>query len=654
MCCAAGGSAYGLIQLVAEGLIRRDTAQSASEWSNYVSENVPDLADILQGDPPSPDSVVFLEQSRKVGRVFRFSLYDKNLNLKARSDELGKMQTYASNLNSDEPAIAQALGAEGSLIVDNQGAGKNHPLHYSRAIVPFAGAGGWLEIFFDQTERQQAIFDWASKAGIAGALLLGAIPALLLRRRQNIAAKRQQEEDNLRRLALTDSLTGLANRNAFFAALGDHMSTGRGQPGAEKIAIHIIDLDDFKNVNDTLGHDTGDRFLATVAKNIKDAVGANGIAARIGGDEFAVIQRAVNSDADALALGEHILDAMRETIHIRTHHIIVKCSIGSAVGMPGEIDGEALAKRADVALYAAKSSGKSVVKLFDSAIEARFDRQRLLAIELSKACETMAFDIHYQPVFQLDDGRLIGFEALLRMPKANGGFESPTDFIPVAEETGKIEKIGAWVLRESCNVAAEWDDELTIAVNLSPVQFRAGKIVSQVSEALAASGLPPHRLELEITEGLLLRDSEHVLSQLQALRDLGVRLAIDDFGTGYSSLSYLCKFKVDKIKIDRSFLLSVEDDKNAMNVLETIVELGRKLNIPITAEGVETIEQAAMLSGMQCDLVQGFLYGRPTPLAGVASVVLRNFERLRSGQRLLSAEPGGALIDDLAVKDDAA
>jgi diguanylate cyclase (GGDEF)-like protein len=490
LCCAAGAVAYLSIQLIAENLMRQDTSQSANEWSNYVSGNVPDLDDILGGELPSPDSIVFLEQSRKVGRVNSFALYDRDMNLKVRSEELGKMQTYTSNLRQQQPALAQTLRNTGSAILDERVPAGDHFASFSRAIVPLAEGRGWIEIWFDQTGRRQAIFDWASRVGIFGSLLFGAIPALWIRRRQRAAAARALEETKLRHLALTDSLTGLANRNAFFAALDRHMAKDSGLRREDQIAVHLVDLDDFKTINDTLGHDAGDRLLAKVAEILQTAVGRHGFAARIGGDEFAIIQTNTQNDASALGLARKVLDAMSETIRIRDTYVVAKCSIGVAVAMPGEIDVTVLTKRADLALYAAKSSGKSVARLFDAAIEAAFDRDRLLAVELAKACETMAFELHYQPVFQLDGGKLIGFEALLRLPKAGGGFTPPMDFIPVAEETGKIDMIGAWVLRESCRAAAAWGKDLIVAVNLSPVQFRAGNIVAQVEEALEASAAP--------------------------------------------------------------------------------------------------------------------------------------------------------------------
>ena len=598
-----------------------------------------DLAEVMRGELPSPDSVVFLEQSRKVGRVFNFALYSPNFNLRLRSEELGRAQSYSSNLARDEPDFAATARQKGAVILDDSGATGRHPEYYSRALVTLPEGRGWIEIFFDQTERRQIVAGLARKIGILGFLLFGAIPVVLRRRSKQVAVKRKAEAETLYRLAHTDALTGLANRNTYFATLEKLLCDAERACNYQRIALHIIDLDDFKWVNDTLGHDAGDRMLATTGKFLAGVVGERGIAARIGGDEFAIIQHDCGSDSTIHDLSAQIIAGLHEAVAevFEQTHFIAKCSIGVAVGVPGEIDLATLAKRADIALYAAKTQGKGAVRQFDAVIQNKFDRDMQLANRLAKACETMAFDLHYQPVFELAGRKLIGFEALLRLPIPGGGFISPLDFIPIAEETGKIGAIGAWVLREACSAAALWGSHLIIAVNLSPVQFRSGKLVGHVRAALAATGLRPQQLELEITEGLLLKDSETVQNQLRALRAMGVRLAIDDFGTGYSSLSYLCKFPVDKIKIDRSFLLSVEEDNNAMSVLQTIVELGRKLNISITAEGVETVEQAQMLAAMRCELVQGYLFGRPTPLEDVAAVLLQNFHSCGDGHNALPA-----------------
>ncbi|WP_102959500.1 putative bifunctional diguanylate cyclase/phosphodiesterase [Mangrovicella endophytica] len=413
-------------------------------------------------------------------------------------------------------------------------------------------------------------------------------------------------------IADTDELTGLLKRNGLNDGIERALVAEDG--GAGRVAIHCIDLDRFKVVNDTLGHGVGDVLLARVAERIRSACRKGDCVARIGGDEFVVVQTGIASPEDAERLAARLVDLIGRTYVLSGHTVNIGASVGVAVAEAGNGPRDML-RNGDLALYEAKRAGRGRFRTFETGMDAALKYRRELEIDLRRALALKQFAVHYQPFVDLRDDRVIGFEALIRWDHPVRGRVPPMDFIPLAEETGLIAKIGEWVLRTACATAATWPEPMTVAVNISPVQFKSDTLVETVVSALAHSGLSPQRLEIEITEGALLEDTVNVLKTLHALQALGVKISMDDFGTGYSSLSYLQKFPFDKIKIDRSFVQGSDEDSEA--ILKAIASLGLSLGMAITAEGVETPEQLARIRDEQCTHVQGYLTGRPMPADGI-------------------------------------
>ncbi len=418
------------------------------------------------------------------------------------------------------------------------------------------------------------------------------------------------------------------------------------------MALHCLDLDQFKAVNDTLGHPIGDALLRVVADRLRDGVRDTDTIARLGGDEFAIVQTALESPGDATALARRLIDLIEAPFDIDGHQIVIGVSIGIAFGPRDGTDANRMLTCADLALYRAKFDGRGVYRLFQADMDAAMQARRAVEVDLRQALPGDQLEVVYQPQIDVPSRTIGGCEALLRWRHPEKGLISPDHFIPVAEETGLIVPIGEWVLRKACVAAANWPDDLKVAVNLSAVQFRSRDLVDVVANALAESGLRAHRLELEITETVMLQDTDTVLATLHKLRLLGIQIAMDDFGTGYSSLGYLRRFPFDRIKIDKSFIreLGVHDD--CLAIVRAVTALGRDLGIAITAEGVETRQQVEVLERAGCSELQGFLFSRPVPEAAIAGL-LRSLPTIdamwpRSGARTaspaLEAREAGLLV----------
>ncbi len=413
-----------------------------------------------------------------------------------------------------------------------------------------------------------------------------------------------------------DEHTGLQKRGGLNARLETALAAAAPENG--RVAVHCVDLDRFKTVNDTLGHGIGDLLLKKVADRMRSACRKDDCIARIGGDEFVVVQAGVVDARDAERLAARLVDLIGRTYVLDGHTVNIGASVGVALAEAGQEPRDVL-RNGDLALYEAKRAGRGRFRVFEAGMDAALRDRREMEIDLRRALALRQFDLHYQPFVDLKTNAVIGFEALLRWEHPVRGRVSPADFIPLAEETGVIGKIGEWVLRTACATAMTWPDGITVAVNISPVQFKSDALVETVISALAHSRLPAHRLEVEITEGALLENTANVLKTLHALRDLGVNISMDDFGTGYSSLSYLQKFPFSKIKIDRSFVQAAGNGGDSEAILKAIAGLGLSLGMSITAEGVETGEQLARIRDEQCTHVQGYLTGRPMPAEGVAT-----------------------------------
>ena len=422
-------------------------------------------------------------------------------------------------------------------------------------------------------------------------------------------------EARIRHLARHDGLTDLPNRMQFLesmAAIEGQLTRG------EEVAVLWIDLDHFKSINDTLGHVVGDALLKHVASRLREAKRDSDVLARLGGDQFALLLRPIDGPKEAAAVAERIIKTMAAPFAIGGHQILITASVGVAMAPTDGLTTDTLMKNADLATYRAKSDGRSTYHFFEPGMDAVLQRRRVIESGLRSALQEGQFRLAFQPLVELATNRIICFETLLRWEHPQRGPISPVEFIPIAEDTGLIGPIGEWVLREACKTATSWPGEVRVAVNLSPVQFRNPRLFEMIQTALAEAGLSPGRLELEITESLLLADSDQVLETLHRLRGLGVRIALDDFGTGYSSLSYLRSFPFDKIKIDRSFMRDLSRKGDSLAIIKAIIGLGHSLGMSLTAEGVETEEQLDAVREQGCNEVQGFLFSPPSPASAVA------------------------------------
>jgi diguanylate cyclase (GGDEF)-like protein len=599
-----------LCQSLLEKMLREDAEGTCSEWVSMVVARYPDTLGLLSGGTPSVKTKNFLDEASQIGDLYRFRIWDASGHLVFNSERMA----------SDGPPIkgqqvAEAF-ASGTIINEVHVGSEPHDMpFFVESFIPVKQNGavvGVFELYLDQSDDEilykRSLF---LTEFIIGALVLlaGGIPGYVIYRKMlQLRASRAEALF----LSEYDSLTGIPNRirlnDAAKRALNMSRRNKRG------VAVLMIDMDRFKAINDGFGHTAGDRVLKAVAKRLRSSIPEEDIVARFGGDEFVVLQIGMHQPNGASSLADRLIGILSEPYLIGDVELTCGASIGVAISPQDGENFDALIACADAALYKAKASGRNSIGFFEPGMDAKIRERRQIEIDLRRALATGLFQLAYQPLYSFHDGRLLGFEALLRWPEGWSP-KSPAVFIPVAEESGLINSLGAWALETACRTAVGWTSPLKIAVNLSPVQFRDGNIVYMVKNALKISGLDPERLVLEVTESLWIQDSDSVLSQLKHLRGLGVSIALDDFGTGYSSLTYLWKFPFDIVKIDQSFVREMETEPKAAAIVNTIMSLGKVLDLTITAEGVETKEQARILKEAGCDQAQGFLFGRPLPVA---------------------------------------
>ncbi|MDB5440739.1 MAG: PAS-family protein [Caulobacteraceae bacterium] len=547
--------------------------------------------------------------------------------LKRATGEAVEAQAFMTAVVENIPALVSVRRVEdGGAVLFNRAA--ETLLGLSRTAVIEGGANPMAAALSAQERQALAdgqtltTEDYATRRADGSPLLLrlktlgipaaAGHPAYLLSVGEDITERREAEA-RIAHLAHYDSLTGLPNRALFHKELAKAL---RGRRHGQ-VAVLCLDLDHFKAVNDTLGHPIGDELLSAAAGRLCACLREDDVAARLGGDEFAVILSCETGEAIPAALAARIVKSMAEPFEVSGHEVRIGVSIGIAVSPLDAADADGLLKKADLALYRVKSEGRSGYHFFEKAMDDRMQDRRRMELDLRRALTAGEFELHYQPLVRLSDGKIVGCEALLRWRHPSLGLVSPADFIPLAEEIGLIVPIGEWVLREACHQAAQWPSHIRIAVNISPVQFRKRNLLQIVIAALSASGLAANRLELEITESVLLQDNEANLAMLHGLRALGVRISMDDFGTGYSSLSYLRSFPFDKIKIDQSFVRDLPGDAEAMAIIKAVTSLGASLGITTTAEGVETPQQLEELRRQGCCEIQGYLISRPAPAAEI-------------------------------------
>jgi diguanylate cyclase (GGDEF)-like protein len=430
---------------------------------------------------------------------------------------------------------------------------------------------------------------------------------------QDITEQKRAEE-KIAYMAHHDALTGLPNRVLLRDQLTRHLSNVKR--GAS-LAVLCLDLDYFKQVNDTLGHPIGDALLCAVSTRLSECIRDTDFVARLGGDEFAIIQTDVEQPTSASALANRVVEAMAKPFNLDGHEIVIGTSVGISVAPNDSMEPDALLKNADMALYRAKDHGRNGFSFFEVGMDTKMHERRTLETDLRRAIAVGEFELFYQPIMNLEHETISGFEALVRWNHPTRGIVAPAAFIPLAEETGLIIPIGEWVLREACNEASKWPDDIKVAVNLSPVQFRNKNLVPVVTSALANSGISPNRLELEITETVMLQNTDSTLAVLHMLQGVGVLISMDDFGTGYSSLNYLRSFPFNKIKIDQSFVRDLDKGGGAIAIIHAVSGLGKSFGMVTTVEGVETRDQLEQVRSEGCTEVQGYFFSKPQPACEV-------------------------------------
>jgi diguanylate cyclase (GGDEF)-like protein len=637
LCLLIGGIWVGT-KVTTDYLLYKDATSTARNWARLLAETVTDLEQIAAGEKPTRASMTLFEWAQKAGQVFRYEIYNPEGYSQLASDH-GVTQV---NLSTFSAAAVRAVATNGPIVDVRAGTLAGQPKFYALAYVPVIIDGRSVAViaaYVDETEKHDLFYRTSLIAALslcAGAALLFGLPALAWYRRTK---EKQQADRRIRFLAHHDALTGLANRAQLVQSLEAALAVLPLR--RDGIAVHFLDLDRFKRVNDSLGHDGGDSLLKTVAERLRAVIRVEDVVARLGGDEFVLLQTGVAGKVQAEDFARRIISAVTAPMTLKDRPFVATVSVGVALAPADGTNPERLLKSADLALYKAKADGRNCIRFFaaemDTELQARFELERVIR----DAVLHDRFELYYQPLFEISERRLIGFEALIRLPAEDGILIPPLAFIPVAEDLQLIDKIGAWVLREACRTAATWPEHLTVAVNLSPAQFLTGSVSSIVAGALQEAGLAAHRLELEITETLLLGNSEAILAELQVLKAMGVAIVMDDFGTGYSSLSYLWRFPFDKIKIDRSFMQGFEgSSRDAKTVVKTIIALGRELNMRVTVEGVETATQAAFLDKADGDQAQGFFFGRPVPASEVSANILADFQKTYSSPSSATAPPG--------------
>jgi len=437
--------------------------------------------------------------------------------------------------------------------------------------------------------------------------------------------ERKQAEARIAHMAHHDALTDLPNRVLFRQRMSEALALhGRG---GELLGTLCLDLDNFKLVNDALGHPVGDRLLETVAGRIESVMRKGDTAARLGGDEFAVLASNVKAPDELAILAQRLIDVVGEPYQIDGQAVTVGTSIGIAVAPGDGADADRLLRNADMALYRAKADGRGTFRFFEAEMDARAQARRQLEVDLRTTLADEGLEVHYQPLVEFASGNIVGLEALVRWPHPQRGYIPPSEFIALAEETNLIMPLGNFVLRRACADAVRWPAHVMLAVNLSPLQFRVGNVFATVREALQASGLEPRRLDLEITESVLLEKTDQVIASLHALRALGVRISMDDFGTGYSSLSYLRSFPFDKLKIDRSFVHDLQHNSHTLAIVRAVLGLASGLDMKVVAEGIETPEDLACLEAEGCKEGQGFLFSKARPQAEVLKLLSARDQR---------------------------
>jgi diguanylate cyclase (GGDEF)-like protein len=605
------------VQHLADQHLAAEARRSANAWARHVGSTVQDIDLVFMGEVPGPTTQSSLLAMRGMDGLVRFRLFDPQGMPVLVSDSVG---TPARPEDADRASREHAVDVARSgkpLVQVMRGEDAASPAVYSRAWVPVQHGSatlGVIELVLDQSDSALTAAASFRRAAVVAGLMMAlcmVAAAVLMRHRARLE---RRARDRAAFLAEHDGLTGALNHAHF----NDALARACSRPGAGP-AVICIDLDGFAEVNERHGHRVGDELLRRTAERLRGLLRGADCLARLAGDRFAILQTAAEDGAAVTALVQRIVRRIAQPHDLPgltdpAQPVRLSASVGAALhGTDGD-DADTLLHNAELALLRAKSNGRGGWSFYDASLDRRLQDRRQLATDLRQALAEGGLRLHYQPLFAARSGELTGYEALARWPHPTRGFVPPADLIPMAEDSGQIEALGRWVLHTACAEAARWPEPLSVAVNLSAAQFRRGEaIVGEVRQALQASGLAPRRLELEITESLLMQHTDEVLRTLHALHALGVRIAMDDFGTGYSSLAYLWRFPFDKLKIDRAFTQGLGSDPRVDVIVGSIITLAHSLSIRVNAEGVETAAQQKALCHHGCDELQGYLLGRPVP-----------------------------------------
>jgi diguanylate cyclase (GGDEF)-like protein len=639
---------WAAVRFTTEQLLYHEATSAAQNWAGFLAHAVKDLRQIAAGEQPSTQSMAFFELTQNAGQVFRYEVFNRDGYSQLVADRQKIFQVSISDFSADAASAAQTRAP---VVNVRQSRSPGMPEFFSEAFIPVVVDGEPIAVvaaYVDQTaqrNRYRIAFVASGLSICAMTVLAFSVPVGAWYRRTR---EKQRVDAELRFLAHHDSLTRLANRVTMIEKLREILD----RPGGARTgtAIHCLDLDRFKEVNDTFGHDAGNILLRSMADRLRGISRTDDIVARLGGDEFVFVQAAIADRADAENLAARIVAAINEPFEIAGHTLSVTVSVGVAVAPDDGTVPEQLLKCADLALYKSKAQGRSCYRFFTPDMNVVLQQRLAIEKAIRHAIQHSGFALHFQPLVTLTNETPVGFEALVRLTLTDGTVISPSVFVPLAEEMGLISQMGEWVIREACTAATTWPPHLTVAVNLSAAQFGHDTICKVVTDALRSTGLEPARLELEITETTLLKDTELVMAELHQLKQLGVSIAMDDFGIGYSSLNYLWRFPFNKVKIDRSFIASLgQPDNSVETIIGTIVTLGHSLNMRVTVEGIENVAQLHFARSLACDEAQGFYFGRPMSADDLAAFLLSSV-RGRGGSTASEQGKGGrmGIVEKLA------
>jgi diguanylate cyclase (GGDEF)-like protein len=626
MLAALIGGTLAAVKVTVDHLLYVGATQSAQRWARHLTENVGDLEQIAAGEQPSNASMAFFQGSLRSGYVFRYEIFNRDGYSQLRADQ---QRIAPVDVSEFRPEAAAAAKTGTISVAVTKSDSPDFPAFYGEAYVPVIVDGNPIAVvaaYVDQTEDHARYFRafLLAAAGLCALTSLAfLVPAAAWYRR---TVEKDRAHAEARFLANHDPMTRFANRAHLAEQLNAALAWTKRTNG--QLAVHYLDLDNFKGINDELGHQTGDAVLRLMSDRIRAATRREDIVARMGGDEFVIVQTGLSDKHAADKLAQRLTGAMSRPFVIDGHSVHATASIGIALSPHDGQEADQLVRVADLALYKSKSAGRNCHSFFTPEMDAEIQARRAIEARIREAAQNDEFELRFQPLVDIMQGQTVGYEALLRLHAADGTPIPPSEFVPIAEQIGLIGKIGAWAIREACRAAAAWPGTLTVAVNLSPAQFD-GTTGEVVRAALDESGLAPARLQLEITESLLMEDTEAVIAELTQLKALGVAIVMDDFGTGFSSLSYLWRFPFNKIKIDRSFMQNLDSaDRSIETIMWTMINLGHMLGMRVTVEGVENQRQLDLVRRFACDEVQGFHLGHPIPAEEIALDLLATFPQI--------------------------